>query len=744
MTLTATPDDGYRFLRWEGEASGSQNPLTITLTDHVFVTAIFEEIEVVQLHHPGCRVTDLGTLSGNRSDSGLFPRSDGCRDRINRGHAAIYRFRLPAQTTLTIGQDALGFYPLVYLIDASNTLHAEAEGRRRSSTAQISTTLAAGTYDLVVTTQDDDETGSFSLDITVGDAESVSEPAQQPVIDPTTGEGQRVQLFAHRILLPQTWQIGQPVNLTLPAVTERAGFYTYSIKYEWNHDQNWQPAGVRFDRNQRQFSGTPTFALDPNPALRRFTVFLRAEDRLRDGEWDELVFVVNLEAAQSGVVVPGTPPAPQSESQQPQEEQTGEVSPEESSPPAEQTVTSITGPRRAPVQQVEVKIKTRYHKNSGHDATVELRLIEIGQGTEEEVRHRMVSDGHVPVSQLIRSPGQWISLEECFVLSNWNCVSPMVRLREGKYEFAIDELTDAGRRVPAGASFNLKSFQRDGLLEKIKHPWEETESVQIHSIRNQRLHDLTAETASSALNKAIVQFELLVAFDTAEIVAARQNLKDMRSSLDDLKRGNDLIAMFARFTFEYQDELSLVLSVATGDLTGLAFELLKMAGEDLAREQIEEVEITELERAKEVANALKPVLDKVETFAVKLNRVEKYVDTWKGLRNHKLTSDDANIVRSAHNALLNMPPLDMVQDAIADIGELKKFVEFTRFSIDLLSAVDLSGRLGFLDPCDKYRGHEGFDCEGVKQQFKVGLAYRGASLSEQAARAAASLSLPSW
>jgi len=40
--LTAVPASGYRFVRWEGAVSGTQNPLEITLADPAAVTAVFE------------------------------------------------------------------------------------------------------------------------------------------------------------------------------------------------------------------------------------------------------------------------------------------------------------------------------------------------------------------------------------------------------------------------------------------------------------------------------------------------------------------------------------------------------------------------------------------------------------------------------------------------------------------------------------------------------------------------------
>ena len=182
ITLTATPDGGYRFVRWEGDASGNQNPITITPSSHIFVTAVFE-----------------------REASGVpGPRS------------------------------------------------------------------------------------------------------------PIAGTPIRTSLFASRTLMSQVWQIGQPVDLALPRAIGGSGVHSYSIKYEHSGDQTWTPAGVTFDRNTLRFSGTPSMALSPNQALRKFTVFLRVDDRIRLGEWDELEFVVNLIPApvvSTPITDPKPPPA---------------------------------------------------------------------------------------------------------------------------------------------------------------------------------------------------------------------------------------------------------------------------------------------------------------------------------------------------------------------------------------------------------------------------------------------------
>src|SRR5690625_7265271 len=43
IELTAKPEPGWTFSQWEGDLSGSENPIEITIDDEKEVTAIFEE-----------------------------------------------------------------------------------------------------------------------------------------------------------------------------------------------------------------------------------------------------------------------------------------------------------------------------------------------------------------------------------------------------------------------------------------------------------------------------------------------------------------------------------------------------------------------------------------------------------------------------------------------------------------------------------------------------------------------------
>ncbi|NBB76577.1 MAG: hypothetical protein GVY02_04285 [Bacteroidetes bacterium] len=50
VELTANPDEGWAFVRWEGDLSGSENPEEITMNSDKSVTAVFEEIVAYDLN----------------------------------------------------------------------------------------------------------------------------------------------------------------------------------------------------------------------------------------------------------------------------------------------------------------------------------------------------------------------------------------------------------------------------------------------------------------------------------------------------------------------------------------------------------------------------------------------------------------------------------------------------------------------------------------------------------------------
>ena len=235
IALRATPNEGFRFVRWEGGASGTRSSLTLRVTADATVRAVFE------------RSSYTLTVQANPAD--------GSAGRVEVEGGTLVR---PGQKRFTSGE-------------------------RATLTAHTNTGWSFGGWS-------GDLRGSQSVQSIVIDADKT-------VTAQWVRSEQRAALFSSRSLPDRTWQVGQPVNSTLPAASGGSGRFTYSIRYEWNDNQTWTPTGVSFDRNSRRLSGVPRMQLDPNPALRRFTVFLRADDRGRTGQWDELQFVVNLRPA---------------------------------------------------------------------------------------------------------------------------------------------------------------------------------------------------------------------------------------------------------------------------------------------------------------------------------------------------------------------------------------------------------------------------------------------------------------
>jgi uncharacterized repeat protein (TIGR02543 family) len=60
VTLTATPDAGQSFLGWAGDASGTNNPLSITMDQSRVITANFTRKPILTANPPSGGLTDQG------------------------------------------------------------------------------------------------------------------------------------------------------------------------------------------------------------------------------------------------------------------------------------------------------------------------------------------------------------------------------------------------------------------------------------------------------------------------------------------------------------------------------------------------------------------------------------------------------------------------------------------------------------------------------------------------------------
>src|SRR5439155_4005200 len=71
VTLTATPATGYAFSNWSGDASGTTNPLTVTVAANKSITANFVGYQVTVAIAP----PSSGTVSKNPDQATYAPGS---------------------------------------------------------------------------------------------------------------------------------------------------------------------------------------------------------------------------------------------------------------------------------------------------------------------------------------------------------------------------------------------------------------------------------------------------------------------------------------------------------------------------------------------------------------------------------------------------------------------------------------------------------------------------------------------
>jgi len=103
-TLTATPNTGYTFSGWSGDASGSINPLILTMSANRVVTANFTAIPGTPI--PGTlMVTPSPGLSSSGAPGGPFTPSSASYTLQNNGNTAIDWSASATQSWLTLSQE---------------------------------------------------------------------------------------------------------------------------------------------------------------------------------------------------------------------------------------------------------------------------------------------------------------------------------------------------------------------------------------------------------------------------------------------------------------------------------------------------------------------------------------------------------------------------------------------------------------------------------------------------------------
>ena len=388
------------------------------------------------------------------------------------------------------------------------------------------------------------------------------------------------------------------------------------------------------------------------------------------------------------------------------------------------------GPSDAPFNTATITLRARYHQNNNTNAEIEIRL--LGHRGDE------LTSLYVMQSELLAQAGAWVWSGSCTPVPNWNCVLPAVRFSQGRYEFAVRHLAAQQYELIKNASFTRSDFERD---RNVFHNWKTTAEHTIPSIRNHILHDLgetvdTPETAARALYRSQTQYAQKYNFESPSVQAQRRDLEQILSSFRDLKRGDDLIAKFFEYSFKYVGVLEIVGAAAVGNWLGVAYGVsIELAKANVSEDVIREIE--NKEDAEEVARALVAVLRTIEPLLRHLEAIKESVERWGELHGgSSLRRDEAKEIRMAAEALSKFDSIiEYYETAVGTLEDLKTFAEFRTFSIRLLSDYKLT-TIGTPEwQCVTRFEPEKDECLKLLEDSGVGLKYYGNALSDDASEA---------
>lgn len=136
VTLQATPNTGYRFVRWTegGSALSTNNPVHVTATRNRNITAVFQEIEIVSI-----QTSANPAAGGNTSGGGSVEKGTSCT--VNAIANAGYKFKRWTVNGSQVSTSA----SYTFTANASQTLVAEFEEVVTVAIATSSSPAAGGT-----------------------------------------------------------------------------------------------------------------------------------------------------------------------------------------------------------------------------------------------------------------------------------------------------------------------------------------------------------------------------------------------------------------------------------------------------------------------------------------------------------------------------------------------------------------------------------------------------------------------
>ena len=102
-----------------------------------------------------------------------------------------------------------------------------------------------------------------------------------------------------------------------------------------------------------------------------------------------------------------------------------------------------------------VNVRARYHPSEDE---VEMFIVDVNTDADLKVDSRDLDKAEL-------EDGAWHSLDECVEVSNWQCVTPLVRLANGQYEFGVQsEDSQVEPLYPSSRWFAVSEFEKGAIL----------------------------------------------------------------------------------------------------------------------------------------------------------------------------------------------------------------------------------------------------------------------------------------
>ena len=145
-------------------------------------------------------------------------------------------------------------------------------------------------------------------------------------------------------------------------------------------------------------------------------------------------------------------------------------------------------PEGVPTTTNLVNVKARFHPS---DDKVEMFIVDVNAGDQLKVKDRYLFKSKL-------EDGAWHPLKECVEVSNWQCVTPLVRLANGQYEFGVRSAdTQVEPLYPSSRGFTVSEFEEGAVLGiGGLGAWKETSSAAVPGLGADQCKTLAAAKAN--------------------------------------------------------------------------------------------------------------------------------------------------------------------------------------------------------------------------------------------------------